>query len=436
MPNAPAIEPDPELGLEFLHTLERLTGDQPGVTRTAYGEGEQTAHRLLADFAKRVGATATRDYAGNTYVTRAGTTPRAKAIVIGSHLDSVPHGGNYDGAAGVAVGLAVLSGLHRGRIPIGCDVTVMGTRAEESCWFPASYIGSRMALGRLPQEQFDRLERSDTQRSLADHMRDLGFDPDAVRRGERFLEPSRVACYLEPHIEQGPVLEAEEYPVAVVEAIAGGPRYRNGRIVGEYAHAGGAPLGYRHDAVAALGELVYGVNALWRDISDRGHYSLFTFGIVGTNPRMHTFSRVPGEAYFCLDTRAIDGDTAHLMDSELRELIVRIECNHHVTVELGPDSGPSIARMDPQVRALLVEAAEVQQIRFRTMPSGAGHDAAAFAAAGIPTGMVFIRNQNGSHNANESIRAADFASACRVLLQFVTLLDGTSALSGSVVGGD
>lgn len=424
----PIVQPDPELGLEFLANLERLTGDAPGVTRTAYGSGEQAAHQLLASFAHGVGGEVARDYAGNTYVTRPGTDRAAKAILIGSHLDSVPHGGNYDGAAGVAVGLAVLAGLHKAGIRVGPDVTVMATRAEESCWFPASYIGSRMALGRLPADVFNNLVRSDTNRALSDHIAELGFNPDAVRRAERHLDASRIACYIEPHIEQGPVLEAEGYSVAVVEAIAGGPRYRNGTIIGEYAHAGGAPLGYRRDAVAALGDFVHGVNVLWREMMHQGHYSLFTFGIVGTDPRMHTFSRVPGEARFCLDTRAIDADTLRLMDGELRGLIARVEADHGVTVQLGADSGPPIATMNVRVRDLLGRAAVAHDIQFRTMASGAGHDAAAFAAAGVPTGMVFIRNQNGSHNADEKMRPEDFADACRVVIQFIAMSDRDAPL--------
>ena len=144
------IIPDTALGLRLLERLEQLTTDRPGVTRTAYGTGEELGHRLVKEFAQDLDIEATQDFAGNTYLTRVGRDRRAGAIVIGSHMDSVPHGGNYDGAAGVAAGLAVLSGMDSAGVELECSITVMAIRAEESCWFPASYIGSRMALGRLP----------------------------------------------------------------------------------------------------------------------------------------------------------------------------------------------------------------------------------------------------------------------------------------------
>src|SRR4051812_10543639 len=106
-------EVDTAVGLRLLDRLARLTADPPGVTRTAYGAGEEAAHRLFSELAQDLGLPVTQDFAGNTYATRAGRNARAKSIVIGSHMDSVPHGGNYDGAAGVAAGLAVLSGLNR-----------------------------------------------------------------------------------------------------------------------------------------------------------------------------------------------------------------------------------------------------------------------------------------------------------------------------------
>jgi N-carbamoyl-L-amino-acid hydrolase len=419
MQRASEIHPDTALGLELLERLEKLTADHPGVTRTAYGTGEEAAHRLVIEVARTFQAHISQDFAGNTYLTRVGRDRGAGTILIGSHMDSVPHGGNYDGAAGVAAGIAVLAGLSQAGVELDCSVGVMAIRAEESCWFPASYIGSRMALGRLAPAEVDRLLRSDTQRPLAAHMADLGFDPEAVRRGTKHLDPRDIACYIEPHIEQGPVLEAEAFPVAIVEAITGGPRFRDAKILGEYAHAGAAPRAYRHDAVAALGDLITGINELWEELERLGHYSVFTFGIVGTDPSMHTFSRVPGEARFCLDTRGIRPETLTLIHAGLHDLITRVERKHGVKIELGADSGPAIAMMDAAIQERLVAAAHARGIHFRLMPSGAGHDAAAFAAAGVRTGMVFIRNQHGSHNSDEGMQADDFDAACRLLTEFV-----------------
>ena len=144
---------------------------------------------------------------------------------------------------------------------------------------------------------------------------------------------------------------------------------------------------------------------------------------------MHTFSRVPGEARFCLDTRGIREETLALIRSGLHDLVARAERKHGVKIELGADSGPAIAAMDPAIRDALAAAADARRVRFRSMPSGAGHDAAAFAAAGIRTGMVFIRNQHGSHNADEGMKPADFDAACQLLTHFVVSFQASARIT-------
>lgn len=405
---------------EFLSDLLRVSSDGAGgVMRIAYGPGEQEAHEILKAVGERYGLQVVQDFAGNTYVRLRGRPGATKCVVIGSHLDAVPHGGNFDGALGVAAGLAALVGIAASGRKLDRDVLVMGVRAEESCYFPAPYIGSRMALGELPVEVFNNLKRSDTGSSLADHMTVLGLEPGAVRRGEKFLSSENVACYLEVHIEQGPVLENEGFPLGVVEAIAGGPRWREGRILGLYAHAGGAPKGYRQDAVAALGEFIFQVNRLWDRFADQGKYTLFTFGIIGTDPEMHTYSRVPGEARFCLDTRCIDADIRRQIGEEIKAIAHGISARHQVRFDWGPDSGPNISPMAEQLQAGFCASAARLGVPYKRMASGAGHDASAFSDAGIPSAMLFVRNQNGSHNKDEAVRMDDVEAACAVLTEFL-----------------
>lgn len=417
-----------DVAREFLDELLRVSASgDGGVIRIAYGQGEQEAHDALRAIGGKHGFPVEQDFAGNTYVRLKGRDSAARCVVIGSHLDSVPHGGNYDGALGVAIGLAAIAGIAASGRPLDRDVLVMGVRAEESCYFPAPYIGSRMALGDLPAHTFNSLRRSDTGRSLADHMQELGFDPAAVLRGERYLSADTVACYLEAHIEQGPVLENEGIPLGIVQAIAGGPRWREGRIYGTYAHAGGAPKGYRQDAVAALGEFIHEVNRLWDRFHEQGIYTLFTFGIIGTDPDMHTYSRVPGEARFCLDTRCIDTDVRVRIGQEIDKIAQAISARHGVTFEWGPDSGPNISPMDAGMQAGLQAAAERLGVPCKAMASGAGHDASAFADLGIPSAMLFIRNQHGSHNKDETVQMEDVQLGASVLAEFLCATFGQDA---------
>lgn len=415
-----AVTADVKLAREFLDELLRVSSDGAGgVMRIAYGAGEQEAHDTLKAIGNKHGFKVEQDLAGNTYLRLKGRDASAKCIVVGSHLDSVPHGGNFDGALGVATGLAAIAGIAASGRTLERDVVVMGVRGEESCFFPAAYIGSRMALGTLPRELFDSLKRTDTGVSLADHMTQLGLDPRCVREGKKFLSADQVACYLEVHIEQGPVLENEGLALGVVQAIAGGPRWREGRIHGVTAHAGGAPKGYRQDAVAALGEFIYQVNRLWDRFENEGHYTLFTFGIIGTDPAMHTYSRVPGEARFCLDTRCIDEDIRNRIGEEIRKIAQDISTRHGVRFEWGADSGPNISLMAQDLQQGLCASAKRLGIPCKSMASGAGHDASAFSDAGIPAGMLFVRNQHGSHNKDEAMRMDDLESACAVLTDFL-----------------
>ena len=165
--------------------------DAPGVSRDPYGAGEQRAHVTVAEAARALGLEIQTDAAANLYATWAGRDRAAPAILIGSHLDSVPHGGNFDGAAGVVAGIVAVAALQRLGVVPSCDVTVMGIRAEESIWFQVSYIGSRGALGTLPDGALDA-RRTDTGRTLAAHIADCGGDPKALAAGRRALDPARL----------------------------------------------------------------------------------------------------------------------------------------------------------------------------------------------------------------------------------------------------
>ncbi|PWL32767.1 MAG: Zn-dependent hydrolase, partial [Marivita sp. XM-24bin2] len=220
--------------------LAQISADPPGVTRASFGPVENAAHGIIAREAGNIGLEARTDDIGNLYVTLPGRDRDAPVLMTGSHLDSVPHGGNYDGAAGVLAGLVLLERLSQGPQP-PCDVTLMAIRAEEMIWFPEHYLGSRAAFGLLPKNAPDQLRRSDSGRTLADHLREAGFDPQPIRDGIAQLDKSRIAGFVEVHIEQGPVLVEADCPVGIVTGIRGNIRHRHCRIIGETTHAGGVP---------------------------------------------------------------------------------------------------------------------------------------------------------------------------------------------------
>lgn len=404
----------------LLETLAQATTDAPGITRVAYGPGERFAHALMRAEAEKLGAVARVDAAGNLYLTRRGHDPALPAIVIGSHLDSVPHGGNFDGAAGVVAGLAVMAELAGQGMPR--DLIVLVTRAEEAVWFPLSYPGSQAALGLLDPTALEA-KRSDSGRSLADHIREERFDPDAVRRGVPGIDASRIAAFVEVHIEQGPRLVAAGVPVGIVTGIAGGFRYVDAKCLGAYAHSGAEPRFARHDSVLGFADLVAGLEAEWDALERGGHEATITFGRVQSDPSQHGGSRVLGELGFTLDVRGAEAVVLERIEGRLHALFSEVGTKRGVTFEAGSRFTWEPATMSQALIARLDRAAADLQMPAPHVPSGAGHDAATFAGANIPTAMLFVRNENGSHNPHEAMEIADLDQAIRLLLRFVTDFD-------------
>ncbi len=419
----PNLTPDIELASRLFDALRERTFDGVGVTREAYGRGERIGHEIVRAEAEKLGLETRNDAAGNLLMTLPGRDRSAKRIILGSHLDSVPQGGNFDGAAGVLAGLAAVAGMVRAGFQPARDITVLAIRAEEGgAWFPSGLPGSKAALGRLPAEHL-KVARLDSGRSLADHMAEEGFDPAAVARGECLLPPESIEAYVELHIEQGPVLEAQEIPIALVTALPGSRRIREGRVLGEYNHSGATPRRYRRDAAIALAEFATKLDDEWARLETLGHRLVVTFCILETTEQAG-FTKVPGEARFQIDIRGTTEEGINAVHAAIDRLVGEVEARRGVSFELvrGPMSAPT--PMSAEVRSGLARAAEALGVDYLTMPSGGGHDAASFAQAGVPSCMLFVRNQNGSHNPDEAMRIEDFAKGCEVITRWAAEMAG------------
>jgi N-carbamoyl-L-amino-acid hydrolase len=394
--------------------LRRRTGTNRGITRTSYGLGEQIAHDMVRREARKLGLQVVTDPGCNLYMTLKGREP-GPAIFIGSHLDSVPMGGNFDGAAGVLLGLSTLSGYVRAGIRPPRDITVMAIRAEESTWFGASYIGSRAAFGLLTSKELDQVKRSSDQIPLGAAIDAAGGDTAFLRSGKSYLDPAGIALFIEPHIEQGPVLIERNIPLGIVTGIRGSFRYREAKCIGVYAHSGATPREYRCDAVKAAAALVMELDKAWGRLSEQGADLVVTFGQFATDASEAAFSKIAGRLNFSLDIRSQEPQTLERMQVIVSEAVARIEAGQHVKFELGRLTDSKGAKMDESVVQSLSDFAREYGIDAQTMACGAGHDAAVFADAGVPTGMVFIRNANGSHNPDEQMEIDDFTEAARVV---------------------
>jgi N-carbamoyl-L-amino-acid hydrolase len=412
-----APPPDIALAERLFAELAARTAARRGVTRASYGPGEQVAHDILAREGAALGLAVATDAARNLYLTLPGTGA-GPGLIVGSHLDSVPLGGNYDGAAGVLMGLAVAAGLRAAGQAPPRDLTVMAIRAEESTWFAASYIGSRAAFGRLAAGELDGVCRAGDGMALGQAVAAAGGDPAALARGEARLDPARIAAFVEPHIEQGPVLEDRGLPVGIVTGIRGAFRHRAALCLGAYAHSGATPRAGRRDALRAVARLVVAMDAMWERRAAAGEDLTVTFGEIATDPDEAAFSKVAGRVAFTLDVRSDSDMTLAAVRGELAGLASAIAAAEGVRLDLGPETGTAPAAMDPGVTAALAAAAAAAGVPALAMPCGAGHDAAVFSQMGVPTGMLFVRNAHGSHNPDEAMAMADFAAAARVLAGF------------------
>jgi N-carbamoyl-L-amino-acid hydrolase len=408
-----AVAAQRALATTLFEQLRRDGLDEPGVSRDPYGAGEQRAHATVAAAAQQLGLSIEQDAAMNLYMTLPGRDRRAKCAIVGSHLDSVPHGGNFDGAAGVLAGLVAIAALKHAGIALDRDLTVMGIRAEESIWFQVSYIGSRAALGTLPQGALDA-RRIDTGRTLAEHIAECGGDPAPLRAGTGFLDPARIAAYLELHIEQAPSLVEAGQPVAICTGIPGNFRFPDARIEGSNDHVG-LPRRFRHDAALAGAEFAMALDGLWQEYEARSVPMACTIGRFYTDPAQHGLTIVPGAFNFSLDVRAYDDAVLAELERRVDAIIAGIARRRGVRFCCGAKAQAAVGPVDPLIRLDLEHCATELGFPVVHLGSPASHDAAAFAAAGVPMGMIFVRNNNGSHNPHEAMALDDFMAGAALL---------------------
>jgi len=412
---AAALDAQTDFAADVFDRLRAVSVDVRGVTRASYGEGEQAAHGLMAEIARELGLEIAQDPAANTYMTWPGADRSVPIRMVGSHLDSVPQGGNFDGAAGVVSGLTAIRALQSlGHRPAQ-DISVMGVRAEESCWFGVSYIGSRSALGVLPDGALETAKRMDDGVSLGEHMAKCGGDPDQVASGPAYLDKSRIGAFLEPHIEQGPVLVEEGFPTGIVTGIRGNRRYPNARCFGEYAHCGGAPRRVRRDAVVAASAFVSALDRLWDEAEAAGDDFACTIGKFQTDAERHAMTVISGEVAFTLDMRSVDPAMLERLEARVPKIADEIAAKQGVRFDLGALTRAAPGVMDAGLIETYRAAAAAMGVTAMDIPSGASHDSAAFADAGVPTAMLFIRNENGSHNPDEAMEIPDFIDASKLL---------------------
>ncbi len=391
--------------------IRKLTADTCGVTREGYTPEEDKVHERLAEAAREIGLEVHADAALNLWMTLPGRNRDLPAFVSGSHSDS-----------GIVAPLAVAKYLKdTNRVPER-DFCIVAFRMEECPEFGRAYAGSLALTGQLKPFELE-LPRRDSGRLLKDVLLERGVDVERIASGEPLMDLSKIAAFVELHIEQGPRLDKE--PVnraAVVTGIRGYLRHKRCRVEGETAHSGAVDHEFRHDAVAALTDLLYVMNRHWEAWLHDGKDLVFTCGVINT-PSTADISIISGDVCFGLDMRSLSMETIRAFHDLLLQEATAIEEKRGVKFSFDDVIVGEAASPDEALFNRLVKAAKDHGIPHLAMASGAGHDAAVMTSAGVPTCMLFVANQNGSHNPHEAMRISDFLSGAEILMRAVVDYD-------------
>jgi N-carbamoyl-L-amino-acid hydrolase len=383
---------------------------QGGVSRVAFSDADLAGRSYVMRLMRNAGLDARVDFAGNIIGWRAGKNASLKPIVFGSHIDSVPDGGNFDGTVGSLGAIEVAQTLAEQRIQTRHPLEIVVWANEEG-----GLYGSRAVSGQLTDAELSN--RAWSGKSIADGMAFLGGTPARIAEARR--SPGSIAAYLELHIEQGGTLERDAVQIGVVEGIVGINQWEV-TVAGVQNHAGTTPMDQRHDALLATSRFVDMVNRVVRAEPGRQ---------VGTVGRIQAFpgapNVIPGRVVCSLELRDLDARKIQRLYGVIETEARRIGEANGTSFAFRPLHENVPAPSDPAIRGMIADSAKSLGMTTRVMPSGAGHDAQAMAQLG-PMGMIFIPSIGGiSHSPKEYSTAEDISRGANVLMGAVLLVDKT-----------
>jgi allantoate deiminase len=397
-------------------TLARFSEDAGGIRRTFLSPPMRDCHREIANWVAPLGIKPKVDAAGNLRISypRIVGGDRRPIFLIGSHLDTVPNAGAYDGVLGVVISVALLRAIDGRRFPFAIEV--VGFSEEEGVRFGIPFIGSRAMAGTLDDEVLERRDADGI--SVREAIADFGLNPAEISRAA-LREDEDVAGYLEFHIEQGPILESRNRSLGVVEAVAGQSRLKF-TFIGRANHAGTTPMNLRHDAVAAAAEWISAVERRAKSIPEL----VATVGAIQARPGVGNV--IAREVELSLDVRHRDDETRKAAVEYLVDQAKRIAKSRGLEVRMVELVNQQAVAMDSFLSGQIAEAMQKAGCEPYRMVSGAGHDAMIMATK-IPSAMIFLRTPGGiSHDPAESVRVEDVAKAIECGVQLLEQLAASS----------
>jgi N-carbamoyl-L-amino-acid hydrolase len=396
-----------ELRIQELSEFGRNPDGSNG--RVAFSDADVQGREYIMSLMREAGLAVRVDAAGNIIGRREGRDAAAPSIMFGSHIDAVPHGGNYDGDLGVLAAIECVQVLHENEVTTRHPLEVIVFIDEEG-----GLTGSRGVIGTLTPDALAVVSHSG--KTIRDGIRFLGGDPDRLDEARR--QEGELKAFIELHIEQGGSLDSQGIEIGVVEGIVG-IEWWDVTIEGFANHAGTTPMDQRADALLAAARLVIAVNEIVTGTPGR---HVGTVGQIRTEPGAPNV--IPGRVVMSLELRDLSAETIRSLFAEIREEAERIAGQSGTRISFSHlDVSAVPAPTDPRIRRAIAETAERLGLSYQLMPSGAGHDAQDMARI-APTGMIFVPSVGGiSHSPNEYTRPEDMANGANVLLQTILALD-------------
>jgi allantoate deiminase len=398
--------------IDGCEAIAQFTETPGNLTRTYLSQPFHDVHEFLRTWMHRVGMTSHVDAAGNLRGVHSCRRPHAPRLLIGSHIDTVPDAGAYDGVLGVVIALALIENLPENITEtLPYDIEVVAFSEEEGVRFAVPFIGSRALIGDIDETLLRQTDEHGA--TLTEAIEAFGLDPAKIP--EAILHPDTFA-FVEFHIEQGPVLEDLNLSLGVVEAIAGQSRYEL-TFHGKANHAGASPMHLRHDALAGAAEWIAAVE----------RHAQTTPGLVATVGRVEalpgTTNVIAGDVCVSLDIRHASDPIRLAALNKLLEEAAQIAASRGLTLNTLEQFNASAVPMDSSLASILEAAAQATGFRPHRMTSGAGHDAMVLAKK-VPAAMLFLRSPGGlSHHPDESVLIEDVQAALDAGLYFLKHLD-------------
>ncbi|MBS0235043.1 MAG: Zn-dependent hydrolase [Proteobacteria bacterium] len=399
---------------ESLMTTARFGGtEKGGIRRLALSDEDKQVRDWFKAECEALGCTVTADEVGNMFATRAGRDNRLPPIAMGSHLDTQPTGGKFDGALGVLAALEVMRTLHEQDYETNAPIEIVNWTNEEGSRFPPAMLASGVFAGVFPPEYaYERTDRDGI--TFLEALERISY------RGPAKAGDHKLSAMFELHIEQGPILENEKKMIGVVTGVQG-MRWYEITINGEDAHTGATPMYLRKNALLGAAQIIEAVDA----IGQKHQPGVATVGLIENKPNSRNV--VPGEVFLTVDLRHPDETALNDMESELRSALECTMSALKLAYEEKKIWGSPAVKFAPELIDFVRDAATKSGFAMRDMVSGAGHDAA-YVARVAPTTMIFVPCEGGlSHNEAEATSSEECAAGAQVLLDAVIACDQSLA---------